>query len=87
MPARAIPVDREDILLFALTLSDQKVSITRQQLLDFQPGDDSVVPVLLLQGALYLWDWGQGRGHLEGVHTARSMRGQVRRDLRMQRPL
>jgi len=65
MLAGSFPLRREHITLFLLTLPHQEVSVIRQQLLDLQSGNGSVVPVLLPQGTIHLLHQGEGRQHLE----------------------
>lgn len=61
------PVHRQNILLFALALPDQKVPIILQQLLDFQTRDGTMVPTLLTQRLLNLGHGRQNRWDLGGI--------------------
>lgn len=61
MLARSIPLHREHITVLLLTLPHQEFSVILQQLLDFQSGNSSVVPVLLPQRTIYLLHQGEGR--------------------------
>lgn len=82
--ARSFPLHRDDIHLFFLTHPHQKVSVVLEQLLHLQPGNGSVVPVLLRQGPIHFLhgggDWanleagggGQGDGIFNGA--GRSLR-------------
>lgn len=65
MFAGSIPLHREHITLFLLTLPHQEVSITLQQLLDLQSGNSSVVPVLLPQRTIHILHWGGNWNLLE----------------------
>lgn len=61
MLAGSIPLHREHITVLLLTLPHQEVSVILQQLLDFQSGNSSVVPVLLPQRTIHLLHQGEGR--------------------------
>lgn len=47
--AGAAPLHREDVARLLLALPHQEVAVLRQQLLNLQPGNRSVVPALLFQ--------------------------------------
>lgn len=54
MLAASFPLHREHITMFLLTLPHQEVSIILEQLLDLQPGNGTMVPVLLPQRTIHL---------------------------------
>lgn len=65
MLAGPIPLRREHIARLLLTLPYQEVPVVLQQLLHLQPGDGTVVPVLVLQRTLLLLHQAAGWTHLE----------------------
>lgn len=75
MLAGAIPLRREHIAWLILTLPHQEVPVVLQQLLHLQPGDGTVVPVLLLQRTVLLLHQAAGWRPLEagGEKKAKSL--------------
>lgn len=75
VPGLAIPQHRQHILLLALALPHQEVPGVCQQLRHLCPWDCPMVPQLLMQGLLYLWNelqwWrelaGAGEGQQRGI--------------------
>lgn len=65
MLAGPIPLRREHIARLLLTLPHQEVPVVLQQLLHLQPGDGTVVPVLLLQRTVLLLHQAAGWRYLE----------------------
>lgn len=73
----AVPQHRQHVLLLALALPDHEVPRVCQQLSHLCPRDGSVVPQLLMQGLLHLWNelqrWGEldrDRGGARRGHSA-----------------
>lgn len=77
MSRLAVPQHRQHVLLLALALPDHEVPRMCQQLSHLCPRDGSMVPQLLMQGLLHLWNelqrWGEldrDRGGARRGHSA-----------------
>lgn len=75
----AVPQHGQHVLLLALAFPDQEVPRVCQQLSHLCPRDGPMVPQLLMQGLLHLWNELQRWGELE---RGRGMEGSLRQPIR-----
>lgn len=77
MLAGSFPLHRQHITMFLPTLPHQEVSVALQQLLDLQPGNGSMVPVLLLQRTVHLLHRAEDRHLRTGTENSRILKADM----------